>query len=104
MSEAEEETEIERQLRSKVEKQRAELTRELDELNEKLEQVGGASNAQLDLNRRREAELAKLRHDLEEANVQHEFTTSQLRKKHQDAVSEMGDQIDQLQKAKSRYY
>ena len=63
---------------------------------------GGATTAQLDLNKKREAELAKLRRDLEEANLQHEATAAQLRKKHQDAVNEMGEQIDQLQKAKNK--
>jgi hypothetical protein len=102
LSELEEECESERQLKSKAEKQRAELSRELDELSERLEEAGGANCAQLDLNRRREAELAKLRVDLEEANVQHEITAAQLRKKHQDAVAEMADQIDQLNKGKAR--
>ena len=54
------------------------------------------------MNKKRESELAKLRRDLEEANVQHEATAAQLRKKHQDAVNEMGEQIDQLQKAKNK--
>ncbi|CAF4060199.1 unnamed protein product, partial [Rotaria sp. Silwood1] len=30
----------------------------------------------------------KLRRDLEEANLQHEATAAQLRKKHQDAVND----------------
>lgn len=68
----------------------------------RLEEAGGATTAQLDLNKKRESELAKLRRDLEEANLQHEATTAQLRKKHQDAVNEMGEQIDQLQKAKNK--
>jgi hypothetical protein len=38
-------------------------------------------------NKKRESELAKLRRDLEEANLQHEATAAQLRKKHQDAVN-----------------
>ncbi len=99
----EEEVESERQTKSKVEKQRADLSREIDEMNERLEEVGGASSAQLEINKKREAELAKLRRDLEEANLQHEATAQQLRKKHQDAVNEMGEQIDQLQKLKNKF-
>ena len=76
------------------------MSRELDELNDRLEEAGGFSNAQIELNKKREAELAKLRRELEEANLQHEATAQQLKKKHQDAVGEMGAQIDQLQKAK----
>ena len=100
LTEAQESVEAERQAKIKAEKQRTDLSRELDELNEKLEEAGGATNAQLDLNKKREAELSKLRRDLEEANLQHEATAAQLRKKHQDAVTEMSEQIDQLQKSK----
>ena len=103
LEESEEEVEAEKQAKAKAEKQRADLSRELDELNERLEEAGGATTAQLDLNKKRETELMKLRRDLEEANLQHEATSAQLRKKHQDAVNEMGEQIDQLQKAKNKY-
>jgi hypothetical protein len=99
----EEEVESERQTKSKVEKQRADLSRELDEMNDRLEEAGGATSAQTELSKKREAELAKLRRDLEEANLQHEATAQQLRKKHQDAVNEMGEQIDQLQKLKNKF-
>ncbi len=51
--------------------------------------------------RKRESELAKLRQDLEAANVQHEASAAQMRKKHQDAVNDMGEQIEQLQRAKA---
>jgi len=88
--------------RVKAEKQRSEISHELDELQDRLEEAGGATTAQLDLNKKRELELTKLRHDLEEANVQHEATATQLRKKHQDAVNEMSQQIEQLQKSKGR--
>merc|ERR1712227_488964 len=44
----------------------------------------------------------KLRKDLEEANIQHESIVSGLKKKHGDAVIEMNEQIDTLQKMKSK--
>ena len=56
----------------------------------------------MELNKKREQELLKLRRDLEEQALQHEAQISALRKKQQDAANEMSDQIDQLQKAKSR--
>nr|CAH7712516.1 unnamed protein product [Callosobruchus chinensis] len=102
IEELEEEVEAERQARAKAEKQRADLARELEELGERLEEAGGATSAQIELNKKREAELAKLRRDLEEANIQHEATLANLRKKHNDAVSEMGEQIDQLNKLKAK--
>ncbi|KAI5721024.1 hypothetical protein M8J77_014932 [Diaphorina citri] len=100
--ELEEEVEVERQSRAKAEKQRADLARELEELGERLEEAGGATSAQIELNKKREAEMSKLRRDLEEANIQHESTLANLRKKHNDAVSEMGEQIDQLNKLKTK--
>ncbi|CAF3453172.1 unnamed protein product [Rotaria sp. Silwood1] len=87
IEEYEEEIENERQLRNKSEKQRADLARTVDEMNERLEEAGGATSTQVEMNKKRETELAKLRRDLEEANLQHEATTAQLRKKHQDAVN-----------------
>ncbi|CAF0997372.1 unnamed protein product [Adineta steineri] len=100
IEELEEEVENERQSRTKTEKQRADLAREIDEMNDRLQEAGGATSSQVEMNKKRESELQKLRRDLEEANLQHEATAAQLRKKHQDAVTEMGEQIDQLQKLK----
>ncbi|XP_043518701.1 myosin heavy chain, muscle isoform X2 [Frieseomelitta varia] len=102
IEELEEEIEAERGSRVKAEKQRSDLARELEELGERLEEAGGATSAQIELNKKREAELSKLRRDLEEANIQHESTLASLRKKHNDAVAEMGEQIDTLNKLKAR--
>ncbi|CAL1527462.1 unnamed protein product [Lymnaea stagnalis] len=85
-----------------VEKQRSELSRELEELGERLDEAGGATAAQVELNKKREQELLKLRRDLEESALQHEAQISTLRKKQQDAANELADQIDQLQKVKSK--
>lgn len=95
--------EAERGGRAKAEKQRSDLARELEELGERLEEAGGATSAQIELNKKREAELSKLRRDLEEANIQHESSLAILRKKHNDAVAEMGEQIDTLNKLKARW-
>ncbi|KAF8792402.1 Myosin heavy chain like protein [Argiope bruennichi] len=102
IEELEEELEAERQARSKAEKQRADLAREIEELSERLEEAGGATSAQVELNKRREAEMSKLRRDLEEANIQHEQVMSNLRKKHNDVVAELSEQLDQLNKHKAR--
>merc|ERR1711970_1042856 len=53
-------------------------------------------------NKKREGELAKFRRDLEENNLQHEAILSSLRKKHNDAIAEMSEQIDYLNKMKAR--
>merc|ERR1712088_97371 len=96
VEEFEEELEAERQARAKAERQRSDLARELESLGERLDEAGGATGAQIELNKKREAEVGKLRKDLEEANIQHESVLLNLKKKHQDAIQEMSEQIDQL--------
>ncbi|XP_042900309.1 myosin heavy chain, muscle isoform X1 [Parasteatoda tepidariorum] len=102
IEELEEELEAERQARAKAEKQRADLAREIEELGERLEEAGGATSAQVELNKRREAEMTKLRRDLEESNLQHEQVLSNLRKKHNDVIAEISEQLDQTNKHKAR--
>merc|ERR1711997_719525 len=64
--------------------------------------MGGATAAQMELNKKRESEVIRMRKDLEEINIQQESTVLSLKKKHQDAIMEMSEQIDQLGKLKSR--
>merc|ERR1719192_1612763 len=102
VEEMEEELEAERQGRAKAERQRQDLASEYDELTERLEESGIATSAQIELNKKREAEIVKMRKDVEENNIHHETTMLSLRKKHQDAVAEMSEQIDQLGKIKTK--
>ena len=102
LGEMEEELESERQARQKVEKQRAELARELEEMADRAEEGTGMTSAQIEMNKKREAEMAKLRRDLEESNIQHETIVQSLRKKNADSISELGDQVDQLNKVKAK--
>ena len=76
IEELEQELEAERQSRSKAEHQRSDLSREIDDLGHRLDEAGGATNAQIELNKKRESELNKLRKDLEEANIQHDSLLS----------------------------
>jgi len=98
----EEELDAERQARAKAEKQRGTLARELDDMHERVDEAGGATAAQIELNKKREAEIGKLRRDVEEANISHEAILVGLKKKHVDATGEMGEQVDQLGKMKHK--
>merc|ERR1719384_2163940 len=102
VEELEEELEAERQARAKAEGKRSQLAREYEQLGERLNEAGGATAAQVELNKKREAEVQKLRKDLEEAHIQQDTTMQNLKKKHQDAVVEMSEQIDQLSKMKAK--
>ncbi|CAL8369949.1 unnamed protein product [Lota lota] len=102
IEELEEALEAERAWRTKAERQRNEVARELEELGEKLEEAGGASAAQIALNRRREADFLKVRRELEEAGLHHQATAAGLRRKHAEVVTELGEQMEALQRAKLR--
>lgn len=94
--------ESERAARAKIEKQRAELSRELEDISERLEEAGGASAVQVEMNKKRESEFHKIRRDLEEANLQHESVVAALRKKQADGMAELGEQIENLQRVKQK--
>nr|XP_043906272.1 myosin heavy chain, fast skeletal muscle-like isoform X1 [Solea senegalensis] len=102
IEELEEEVEAERAVRAKIEKQRSDLTRELEEISERLDEAGGATAAQIEMNKKRESEFLKLRRDLEESTLHHEATTAALRKKQADSMAELGEQNDNLQRIKQK--
>merc|ERR1739838_403905 len=99
---AEEELEAERQSRAKAERQRSDLAREIDQLGERFDEASGATVAQVELNKKREAEIVKLRKDVEETNISSESVLSNMKRKQGDATLEMTEQIDALQKMKAK--
>jgi len=54
------------------------------------------------LNRKREAELAKLKEDLDNSSLQHENALANMRQKHNSVISDLAEQIDVLNKAKAK--
>merc|ERR1740129_1925864 len=99
---AEEELEAERQARSKAERQRSDLAREIEQLGDRYDEASGATVAQVELNKKRECEIIKLRKDVEEANIASESVLSNLKRKQGDSVLEMQEQTDALQKMKAK--
>merc|ERR1719447_517826 len=102
IEEMEGELEAERQARAKAERQRSDLAREMESLGERLNEASGATSAQVELNKKRESEVTKLRKDLEECRIQHDATLVSLKKKQADSIAEMSEQMDQLNKMKSK--
>jgi len=96
LEELDEELSIERANRSKAEKSRAILKKDLEDLGSKLEEAGANTSTQVELNKKREAELARLKAEFEELNIAHEGTLAALRMKHNNTMSELGEQIDGL--------
>merc|ERR1712212_276522 len=96
LDELDEELCIERQNRAKAEKNRSLLSRDIEDLGQKLEDAGNNTSTQIELNKKREAELARLKAELEELNISHEGTLAALRMKHNNTMSDLGEQIDNL--------
>ncbi|XP_055275341.1 myosin-15 [Moschus berezovskii] len=95
-----EELEAERTTRAKVEKERADLFRELEDMNERLEEAGGVSSAQLEITKKQETKFQKLRRDLEEATLHFEATSASLKKRHADSLAELESKVENLQQVK----
>ena len=56
----------------------------------------------MELNKKRDSEVVKLRRDLEESHVQRDATVTGMKKKQSDSVAEMNEQTDQLSKMKQK--
>merc|ERR1712110_1262127 len=96
LEELDEELSIERGNRAKAEKSRAMLKKDLEDLGSRLEEAGANTATQVELNKKREGELARLKGELEELNIAHEGTLAALRMKHNNTMAELGEQIDNL--------
>merc|ERR1712079_104600 len=96
LEELDEELCIERTNRAKAEKSRAILKKDIEDLGSRLEEAGANTATQVELNKKREGELARLKGELEEINIAHEGTLAALRQKHNHTMAELGEQIDGL--------
>merc|ERR1712042_345256 len=85
----------------KVAKYIKELQSKIEELEDEVKHENQA-RAKAELYKKRDAEVAKIKRDYEECNIQHEASVAAFRKKHNDAVAEMSDQIDHLTKLKQK--
>lgn len=94
--------ESERELRSRIEREKADLSVQVIQLSERLEEAEGGAESQFEINKKRDTELLKLRKLLEDVHIESEETASLLKRKHQEIVVDFQEQIDVLSKAKSR--
>merc|ERR1719430_2375945 len=74
--------------------------KQIKELQARLEEVGANTSTQVELNKKREAELARIKVELDELNISHEGLLAGMRMKHNNTMSDMGEQIDGLNGAK----
>lgn len=97
-----EELEAEKTTRARVEREKDALIRDLEDLNERLKEAGGASLAQLDINKNQEARFQKLHQDMEKATQHFEAMSASLKKRHADSLAEFEGQIEHLQQVKQK--
>merc|ERR1711962_1838183 len=102
VDELDDELSVERTNRAKAEKNRSLLARDLEDVGTRLAEVGSNTSTQIELNKKRESELAKLKGDLDEANIAHEGTLAALRQKHNNSMADLGNQIDGINKNKAK--
>jgi len=96
IEELDEELNVERGNRAKAEKSRTMLKKDIEDISSRLEEAGSNTATQVELNKKREGELARLKAELEELNISQEGTLAALRMKHNNTMSDLGEQIDQL--------
>merc|ERR1712180_374534 len=97
-----EELAVERGNRSKAEKSRTMLKKDIEDIASRLEAAGSDTSTQVELNKKGEAELARLKGELEELNIAHEGTLAALRMKHNNTMADLGEQIDSLSANKTK--
>ncbi|XP_058125611.1 paramyosin, long form [Anopheles ziemanni] len=97
-----EDLESERGLRQRIEREKADLSVQVIQLSERLEEAEGGAEGQLEINRKRDAELAKLRKLLEDVHLESEETAHILKRKHQEIVNDFNEQIETLTKSRQR--
>ncbi len=96
----EEDLDSEQSLRRRIEREKQELQMQIISLSERLTDAEGGAESQLDINRKREAEMAKLRKLLEDVHTESEHQIHLLRTKHQQAMMELQEQIESMSKSK----
>lgn len=57
---------------------------------------------QMELNKKREAELQRLRRELEESSLHSDALAASLRKRHSDAMAELSEQCEALQRVRAK--
>merc|ERR1712013_470580 len=100
IEELEEELEAEQAAKQKVEMARKDLESQLEQLNEHLVSSGDATTAQIEVTKKKEGEMAKLRNEMEEAAQTAEGILNQTKAKHATALSEVQEEMEDVRKEK----
>jgi len=97
-----EDLDSERELRQRIERERSDLQCQLIAMSDRLEEAEGGAECQIEMNKKRDTELSKLRKLLEDVHLESEETAHHLRKKHQEAIAEFQEQLDAVGRSKAK--
>merc|ERR1712123_352717 len=97
-----EDLESEMNLRRRVEHEKQQFQMQIISLSERLTEAESGSESQLEINRKREAEMAKLRKLLEDVHNESEQQIHTLRTKHQTSMMELQEQIERVSRDKEK--
>merc|ERR1711963_1247727 len=97
-----EDLESEMQLRRRVEHEKQQFQMQIISLSERLTEAESGSESQLEINRKREAEMAKLRKLLEDVHNESESQIHTLRTKHKTSMMELQEQIERMSREKEK--
>jgi len=97
-----EDLESEMGLRRRIEHEKQQLQMQIISLSERLTEAESGSESQLEINRKREAEMSKLRKLLEDVHNESEQQIHTLRTKHQTSMMELQEQIERLSRDKEK--
>merc|ERR1719464_1306124 len=97
-----EDLESEMGLRRRIEHEKQQLQMQIISLSERLTESESGSESQLEINRKREAEMSKLRKLLEDVHNESEQQIHTLRTKHQTSMMELQEQIERLSRDKEK--
>jgi len=97
-----EDLESEMNLRRRVEHEKQQFQMQIISLSERLTESESGSESQLEINRKREAEMAKLRKLLEDVHNESESQIHTLRTKHQTSMMELQEQIERMSRDKEK--
>ncbi|KAK0395608.1 hypothetical protein QR680_001355 [Steinernema hermaphroditum] len=102
LEEIDEEMEHERQGRASCDRAKAKLQSELDEIHDQLERQSGLTTAQIELGKKKDAEIAKLVSELEEVTMSQKDQSVVIRRRTNESAAELSENLEAIQKAKAK--
>jgi chromosome segregation ATPase len=102
VKELEELLEQERTAHLRTEKELNEFRFSFDSLRDQLDEAENEISAQIELNRRKDQDMLKMKKDLETAVTAHEAAEASIKKRHTEMLNELNEQLERANKQRSK--